>query len=120
MRNRSYVLQSRAAGHRRAATWSEAALWRELSSKKLRVAFRRQVVLADRFIVDFLAPARRLVVEVDGGVHRERRASDARRDRVLARLGYRVLRIPAELVTSRIDQAVALVRAELAELAEPP
>jgi very-short-patch-repair endonuclease len=39
---------------------------------------------------------------------------DARRDRQLQRLGYRVLRLPAELVRSQFEQALEQVRAALA------
>ena len=42
---------------RRAATFSEQILWRELSGGKLGVSFRRQVVIGGRAIVDFAAPA---------------------------------------------------------------
>jgi very-short-patch-repair endonuclease len=66
-----------------------------------------------RYVADFLAPARRLIVEVDGGYHEQRRVADARRDRELARLGYRVLRLPAALVASQPSQALALVAAAL-------
>lgn len=54
-------------------------------------------------------------VEVDGGYHAARRAADARRERVLRRLGYRVLRLDAELVLGAPEQALALVRAALAD-----
>jgi very-short-patch-repair endonuclease len=47
----------------------ERRLWRELAGGKLGVAFRRQVVLGNRYIADFVASAVRLVVEVDGGLH---------------------------------------------------
>ena len=67
----------------------------------------------DWYIVDFLAPAAKLVVEVDGGVHVVRRSRDARRDRTLARLGYRVVRIPADLVRDNVAEAVARVMATL-------
>ena len=93
---------------RSAPTWSERLLWERLSGSQLGVGFRRQLVIG-RYIVDFAAPAVRLVVEVDGGSHRERQRADARRDRALAGLGWRVLRIPAELVESDIDAAVARV-----------
>jgi very-short-patch-repair endonuclease len=42
-----------------------------------------------------------------------RRAADASRDRKLARLGYRVVRLTAELVLSDLAAAVELVRAAL-------
>jgi very-short-patch-repair endonuclease len=63
--------------------------------------------------VDFVARAEKLVVEVDGKWHAQRRRADARRDRVLARLGYRVLRLEAELVMRNLPEAVARIRAAL-------
>jgi hypothetical protein len=47
----------------------ERALWRELRGGRLGVPFRRQVVLGNPYIADFVAPALRLVVEVDGDIH---------------------------------------------------
>ena len=113
-RSRS-LLEARAQGMRRAPTSTEELLWQELRGSRLGTPFRRQAVVGCRFIVDFLAPRERVVVEVDGGYHAERRAADARRDRVLARLGYRVLRLDAELVRCGLPRAVALVRAALAQ-----
>ena len=105
-----YASQMRAA-----PTDTEAILWHHaLRGSRLGVAFRRQAVIAG-YVVDFVAPSVRLVVEVDGGYHaaRARVRADARRDRRLAALGYRVLRIPAALVRERLSEAVALVRAAL-------
>jgi very-short-patch-repair endonuclease len=95
-------------------TPSEQKLWAEIRGARLGVHFRCQVVLGGA-IVDFLAPARRLIVEVDGGWHERRRAADERRDRKLVRLGYRVLRLGAELVLGDLPAAVAKVRAALAD-----
>jgi very-short-patch-repair endonuclease len=108
------LLETRARQMRSALTPSELKLWEALRSRKLGVAFRRQVPLGGRFIADFCAPAVRLVVEVDGLYHARRRVADARRDRVLARLGYRVVRVDAELVMRDLGAAVELVRAALA------
>jgi very-short-patch-repair endonuclease len=83
-------------------------LWERLRGSRLGVAFRRQVVVAD-CIVDFAAPAVRLVVEVDGGYHVDRQRADARRDRVLQELGWRVLRLSAATVEQDIAVAVGLV-----------
>ena len=110
---RKHVLATRARDMRRFAQEPERALWRELAGGKLGVSFRRQVVIGERYIADFVAPAVRLVVEVDGGIHAVRRAADARRDRDLARLGYHVLRIPAAVVMRDIGAAVALVQSAL-------
>ena len=95
---RSTLLAERAHAMRVCPTDTEEKLWRVLSCRGLGVEFRRQAVIADRFIVDFLAPAARLIVEIDGGYHKVRKVADARRDRKLARLGYRILRLPATVV----------------------
>ncbi|HEY8088856.1 MAG TPA: hypothetical protein VIF09_13445 [Polyangiaceae bacterium] len=69
---------------RAAPTWSERLLWSRLSGSQLGVAFRRQVVIAG-----------------------------ARRDRELARLGWRVLRVPASVVERALEVAVEAVIAAL-------
>ena len=65
-------------------TFSELVLFPAVRGKRLGVALKRQVVV-DRYIVDPLAPAVKLIVGADGGYHsRSRfRAADARRDRRL-------------------------------------
>jgi very-short-patch-repair endonuclease len=94
-------------------TESEARLWEVLRGRKLGVQFRRQVVLLDRYIVDFLAPAERLVVEVDGSYHATRRSADKRRDRELRRGGYRVVRLSAAIILTDIAQAIIRLRLTL-------
>jgi len=98
--------------HRNCLTESEARLWSALNAGQLGVCFRRQVPVGNRFIADFCAPSIKLIVEVDGGYHSRRRASDASRDRKLARLGYRVIRLDAALLRD-LAAAVAVVRAAL-------
>ena len=107
------LLQLRAHAMRHAPTESEAALFRLLSGKKLGVAFKRQVPLGGRYIGDLVAPTAKLVVEVDGGVHLGRQQADARRDRCLRRLGYRVLRLEARLVLEQPLLALARIREAL-------
>lgn len=109
---RAQLLAARAAAMRAALTPSERRLWQAIQGQKLGVTFKRQVVVGE-FIVDFCAPPARLVVEVDGGYHARRSSADARRDRALARLGYRVLRLSDELVLSELPRAIALVRRAL-------
>ncbi len=107
--SRQQVLEGRAELMRREPTASEARLFEAVRGGRLGVAFRRQVTLLGRYIVDLLVPSLKLVVEVDGGYHEERQRHDERRDRALERAGYRVLRVPAGLVMRNLDDAVALV-----------
>jgi len=97
---------------RSALTPSEQKLWEAIRGSRLGVCFRRQVPLG-RFIADFVAPSVRLVVEVDGKYHARRRGADARRDRVLGRMGYRVLWLDGAVVLRNIALAVEQVRGEL-------
>jgi len=108
------LLRERARAMRAAPTASEDALWRVLRAQQLGVRFRRQVPMG-RYIADFFAPSARLVIEVDGGCHTRRVHLDARRDRALALLGYRVLRLSACMVTEQPAVALARIRAALGE-----
>jgi very-short-patch-repair endonuclease len=100
---RSQLLAARAHALRSALTPSEERLWQAIRSRQLGVSFKRQVVLGS-VIVDFCAPAARLVVEVDGGYHARRGGADRRWDRTLTRAGYRVVRLPAELVLRELPR----------------
>jgi very-short-patch-repair endonuclease len=113
---RALVLAARARVLRHQPTDSEVRLFEALRAGQLGVRFRRQVPVLGRFIADLLAPEVRLVVEVDGGYHGQRRRADERRDRALARAGYRVLRLEAELIMSDLPAAAARVRATIEQL----
>jgi very-short-patch-repair endonuclease len=56
----------------------------------------------------------RLVIEFDGGNHRERLVSDDRRQNLITRAGFRLLRFTSADVYQRPDVVVAQVRGELA------
>jgi len=109
----SPVVIARALTLRASTNAPEQLLWSLLRGKQLGVWFRRQVPLGS-FIADFAAPAAELVVEVDGRHHSSRCAADAQRDRALARMGYRVLRLEAALVLQQPLVALARVREALA------
>jgi very-short-patch-repair endonuclease len=110
---RSNLLVSRARSMLHSPTASEEALWQALRGGALGVAFKRQVPLGGRYIADFYAPSLRLVVEVDGGVHRGRESADRRRDEWLRRHGYRVVRLEALSVLGNWVGALDVLRATL-------
>jgi very-short-patch-repair endonuclease len=99
---------------RREATPAERLLWQRLRRGQLGVPFRKQVAMG-QFIVDYFCPARDLVVEVDGGVHDDRRDIDEERDRMLGRLGLRVLHVRNEEVLHDLDGVVRRIAAALQE-----
>ena len=59
---------------------------------------------------DFACTKLRLVVELDGASHDRRAHHDARRDRVLASVGWRVLRIADDDVFADLDAVVTRIR----------
>ena len=72
----------------------ERILWRAL--KKLPIEgthFRRQAPIG-RYVVDFFCPAKRLIIELDGGHHNDdaTAARDSERQAWLEQEGYRVIR----------------------------
>ena len=89
---RDPVLQQRARTLRAQSTDAERHLWRELRRRRIGgYRFRRQVPIAG-FVADFACLEARLVIELDGREHLERKSYDDERDRTLAAQGFRVLR----------------------------
>jgi very-short-patch-repair endonuclease len=90
----------RARELRKNQTPAEEALWQLLRNRRLlRLKFRRQVPIGP-YIADFYCHRYRLVVELDGAVHEERRQAihDEERALYLRALGLTILRFPNERV----------------------
>jgi very-short-patch-repair endonuclease len=105
-------LQARASQMRRNPTEPEKRVWRILSNSQMDGAkFRRQAVIGG-FIADFLCPAARLIVEVDGDTHDE--AKDRLRDDMLAAAGFRTMRVNNADVMTNLDGVAWLIRDALA------
>lgn len=65
--------------------------------KKARIPFREQVPFK-YYILDFIITNRLLVLEIDGGYHKDRAWKDEQRDKFCKKLGLKVLRIKNENV----------------------
>ena len=96
---------------RHESTEAEKLLWAELRNRKLNgLKFRRQHPL-DKFIVDFYCNERKLVVELDGGVHDEKinKEYDEARTAMLAGLNIIVLRFKNEDVTNNLKEVIGKI-----------
>jgi len=105
---------------RKALTPPEARMWACL--KRLRAEgfqFRRQAPFRGYFL-DFVCHSRKLVIEVDGGSHEARLEHDRIRDAVLAREGYRTMRIGNAAVRDNIEGVMQTVRIALGADASQP
>jgi very-short-patch-repair endonuclease len=89
-------------------------LWSELRNHRLNGAsFRRQVPIGG-FIADFMCPAARLVIELDGGQHfsDDQELADAARTAVIQGKGFRVLRFSnLDVMTNRAGVLETIVAA---------
>jgi len=92
-------------------TPAELTLWKALRRNQVDgLHFRRQQVIAG-FIVDFYCHAPRLVIEVDGEVHKSSVRYDQERDRLLESHGFRILRFRNETILTNLSSALAEIRA---------
>lgn len=115
-------MAQRAANLRRNMTQSERDLWQLLRCKNLGgLKFRRQAVIGP-YVVDFLCPQRKLVIEVDGESHVGQGAIDAKRTADLEEQGYRVIRVTNDEVRRDIDAVGMMIlhEAGAAPTPQPP
>jgi very-short-patch-repair endonuclease len=104
------AIQERARELRQSSTLAEKALWKRLRNRQLSgFKFRRQHPI-ERFIVDFYCAEARLVIEIDGGIHKTQVEADTVRSDVLAERGYRVIRFTNEQVIKGIDQVLSIIQ----------
>jgi len=104
---------------RRRPTATEEILWLHLRNGRLDgFKFRRQHAIG-QFIVDFYCSGARLVVEIDGLIHRGRVSADAARQLFLEAKGLSVLRLSAGEVESQPDAAVQRIRRRLLSSPSP-
>ncbi len=105
---------------RKEQTEAEAILWNELRNQKLGTKFRRQHAI-NAYIVDFVAIDEQLVVEVDGGIHREaeQAAYDTRRTQLLEESGFGVIRFTNEEVARNTPAVVQKIKAVLEKRRKP-
>ena len=110
---------------RKNITPAEKLLWEELRKNKLDgCKFRRQHIIhykqsmnGDKyFIADFYYPELKLIIEVDGPIHKFQKSADRRRDEILDVLGYKLLRFTNKEVNNDLSQVIDQARKEIRRL----
>ena len=92
-------------GLRKRLTPAEASLWLLLKNKKaFGLKFRRQVSI-EKYVVDFYCPHLKMIIELDGESHftQEQVDKDAKRDKRLKELGYKIFRYENQIVFDHPD-----------------
>lgn len=93
----------------------ERLLWRALKDLPMDGShFRRQAPIG-AYIVDFFCPAKRLIIELDGGHHNEDdvAARDLARQRWLEKESYRVIRFWNSEITADLTAVLERIYIEL-------
>jgi len=110
------------------ASWQQKNSWKCILAKAMRtfptaaeevmtptlrhLGFLPQVVLYG-YIADFAHPTKRIVVEVDGGVHQTQKDYDAHRDDVFRSHGWKVLRFTNRQVKHSPNEIFDVITKEL-------
>ena len=93
----------------RSMTPPEAELWKHLRAHRMgNVHFRNQHAIGN-YIVDFCAPRKKLIIELDGSQHLEQEEHDAVRTAFLESKGYRVLRFWNHDLLDSMDEVLKMI-----------
>jgi very-short-patch-repair endonuclease len=91
---------------RKHMTYTEEVLWERLKGKQISgYRFRRQHPI-NIFIVDFYCHEARLVVEIDGDIHRFKAEYDDGREAEIEKFGIKVIRFTNKEVESNIEYVI--------------
>ena len=117
---KSTRLKRLARSLRHQASDAERRLWQHLRDRRLDgFKFRRQQVI-EPYIVDFICPEARLIIEADGGQHIEQAVYDAQRTAYLEDRGYRIMRFWNHEIMGELDSVLEAIRNALIETAPHP
>ena len=86
----------------------ERKLWLRINRKQLGVKFRRQYVVANKYIVDFACLEKKLIIELDGGQHCDSE-DDKTRDSYLQNMGFEVLRFWNNEINDNIEGCLKII-----------
>ena len=98
---------------RRKQTPAEEIMWELLRGRRfLGLKFRRQHQIGD-YIADFYCHECRIAIELDGGIHQQKKRKDRKRDAWLHSKGYTVLRFKNEQVLNVPESVLVRIAAEI-------
>jgi leucyl-tRNA synthetase len=103
------LLKEQAKKMRLYPTESERILWNTLKKEVSNEKFRRQHII-DQFIVDFCCLNKKLIIEVDGEIHKSQKGRDKERENILINHGFSVLRFTNEQIKNELDLVIKKVK----------
>jgi len=109
---------------RKNQTKAEAFFWSKVRNRKFnRLKFNRQFVLeyenSSYFIADFHCFEKKLIVEIDGEIHKYQKDYDQMRENILEQMGYKVIRFTNEEVLNQWVKVAQKIEKILTTLPQP-
>ena len=97
---------------RKNMTEAEKILWERLRKKQLSVRFKAQHPI-ERFIADFYCHQSKLVVEVDGEIHKYQKEYDDGREAEMEKYGIKIIRFTNDEVINDIEKVIEKIKMNL-------
>jgi 5-methyltetrahydrofolate--homocysteine methyltransferase len=97
---------------RKEMTPAETLLWKHIRNSQLGHKIRRQHII-DHYIVDFVCIKKRLVIELDGGIHAKQLEADRQRELDLNAKGFDVIRFANEELFSNPKKVINELKSAL-------
>jgi very-short-patch-repair endonuclease len=107
-----YGLREHRKELRKNQTPEEGKLWWYLRRDQLGVKFRRQHSIGG-YIVDFYCSDRKLVIEIDGEIHKKNMEYDEIRNVFLKELGFKILRFSNLDVNDGVNMVLIKIKEEI-------
>ena len=105
---------------RKNMTFHEKLLWEKLKLKQINgLRFRRQHPI-NIFIVDFYCHEAKLVVEIDGDIHLQRKEYDAGRSAEMKKYCIKVIRFKNSEVENNIENVIKRIENEIEKRMQSP
>ncbi len=94
---------------RKNQTEAEKAFWELVRNRKFEnIKFLRQYPIkfeyegrSSFFVADFYCAKKKLIIEIDGGIHKTQKNYDKMRTKILEKMGYKIIRFTNEEVISK-------------------
>ena len=99
-------------------TEAEIIIWEYLKNKKTGHKIRRQHIV-DNFIADFICLPKKLIIEIDGKIHKFQKEYDQMRTERLTELGFQIIRFTNDEVKTDPIKVYTQIKQILNNLIDP-
>ncbi len=104
----SQNIKNFASQMRKNMTDSEKKLWYAINKKRLGFQFRRQYIIDNKYIADFVCLEKKLIIEVDGSQHFNNK-NDKTRTQYLQKFGFNVIRFWNWDIDNNLDGCLQII-----------